>query len=120
MIGKNRIHNQDVYLPFDLIEENMSEEWIPDLEQEYFIIYQWRNKETFFVSIGTFSSTWYGYSFHPDLGTCNFQLSNNLKKGKNTDWKCFRKVYKIIRYELDDEDNSNKNDFLTKKDTEII
>jgi hypothetical protein len=108
--------NKMLNLPFNLKEENVNENWEPDLHQEYLVVYDWHkgNPE---ILIGKFSKTWYGFTFRWCWSASSLQLSTNNKNGSNPDWKHFKQVFKLTRKSIP-LSNENEN-FITNKDIEI-
>jgi hypothetical protein len=80
-------------LPFKLEEVKINEKWRPDICKKYLIEYQWNKPDDppHYI-IGSFSSTWFGYTFHWFWAASSLQLST---RPQSNDWKRFKRVWEF-------------------------
>ncbi len=81
-------------LPIQITEQEINEDWKPELGKQYIIEYQWKKGDSNWI-IGQFFDVWFGYTFHWFWGASSLQLGI---KGKSIlkypeDWKNFKRVY---------------------------
>lgn len=103
--------------PFELKEVNHTEEgWEPDTDKEYLIQYRWKKDKKSIFLMGSFSSVWFGYTFHWFWGASTLQLATDDKTGR--DIENFIGIWEVIRLP-EPEIRGRQTNLITQEDMNI-